>query len=219
MFRSTQVRTTIALAAGAAALVAGPTLASTLGAGGTQSAGLPESWEASQQWHATNAAASNQNVLENKAAEEKARKKAAKEKAAKEKARKEAAAKAAAARKAEAARKAKAAQTSRSRASGGTPAQNRALGMAMCADRGWSASQCADLGKLWQKESGWSTQAHNPSGAHGIPQALPGSKMSSAGPNWQSNPRTQIAWGLNYIASRYGNPSNAWYHSQSHGWY
>ena len=70
----------------------------------------------------------------------------------------------------------------------------------MCADKGWSASQCADLGTLWQKESGWNIRAHNRSGAHGIPQALPGSKMASAGPNWQSNARTQIAWGLGYIA-------------------
>jgi hypothetical protein len=104
-------------------------------------------------------------------------------------------------------------------AQGGTPAQNRALGMAMCADKGWSASQCNDLGTLWAKESGWSTRAHNPSGAHGIPQALPGSKMSSAGPNWQSNARTQIAWGLGYIQSRYGNPSNALAHSHRTGWY
>ncbi len=104
-------------------------------------------------------------------------------------------------------------------AQGGSPAQNRALGMAMCADRGWSGSQCSDLGTLWQKESGWNSRAHNPSGAHGIPQALPGSKMASAGPNWQTNARTQIAWGLGYIANRYGNPSNALAHSHSHGWY
>ncbi len=73
-------------------------------------------------------------------------------------------------------------------AQGGTPAQNRALGMQMCADRGWSASQCADLGRLWQRESGWSHRAHNArSGAHGIPQALPGSKMSSHGSDWATS--------------------------------
>ena len=104
-------------------------------------------------------------------------------------------------------------------AQGGTPAQNRALGMQMCADRGWSASQCQDLGTLWQKESGWNSRAHNSSGAHGIPQALPGSKMGSAGPNWQTSARTQIAWGLGYIESRYGNPSNALAHSHRTGWY
>jgi hypothetical protein len=91
--------------------------------------------------------------------------------------------------------------------------------MAMCADRGWSASQCRDLGTLWQKESGWNARAHNSSGAHGIPQALPGSKMASAGPNWQTSARTQIAWGLGYIESRYGNPSNALAHSYRTGWY
>jgi hypothetical protein len=62
--------------------------------------------------------------------------------------------------------------------------------------------------------------AYNPSGAYGIPQALPGSKMASAGSDWQNNPETQIRWGLNYIASRYGTPCNAWYQWQAHGgWY
>ena len=92
--------------------------------------------------------------------------------------------------------------------------------MQMCADRGWSASQCNDLGTLWQKESGWNSRAHNgSSGAHGIPQALPGSKMSSHGSDWATSARTQIAWGMDYIAGRYGNPSNALAHSNSRGWY
>lgn len=104
--------------------------------------------------------------------------------------------------------------------SGGTPASNRALGMRMCADSGFSASQCADLGRLWERESGWSHKlANSSSGAFGIPQSLPGSKMASAGPDWRTNPATQIKWGLGYIKARYGNPSNAWAHSQSHGWY
>ena len=82
-----------------------------------------------------------------------------------------------------------------------------------------AAGSAATL-KLWQKESGWSSSAHNSSsGAHGIPQSLPGSKMSSHGSDWSTSARTQIAWGLDYIAGRYGNPSNAWAHSQSRGWY
>ncbi|WP_067798948.1 lytic transglycosylase domain-containing protein [Actinomadura formosensis] len=76
------------------------------------------------------------------------------------------------------------------------------------------------LVKLWNKESGWNTHAANPSsGAYGIPQALPGSKMSTAGPDWQNNATTQIKWGLGYIKSRYGTPCGAWSHSESVGWY
>ncbi|HEY7009635.1 MAG TPA: hypothetical protein VH395_11885 [Jatrophihabitantaceae bacterium] len=84
---------------------------------------------------------------------------------------------------------------------------------------GWGRGQMQPLINLWNRESGWSTHAANPSGAYGIPQALPGSKMSSAGPNWHSNARTQIRWGLGYIKSRYGSPNNAWAHSQATNWY
>ena len=66
---------------------------------------------------------------------------------------------------------------------------------------------------------GWRVNAANSSGAYGIPQALPGSKMASAGADWQTNPATQIAWGLGYIAGRYGTPCGAWDHSESNGWY
>lgn len=84
---------------------------------------------------------------------------------------------------------------------------------------GWSGKQYKCLVKLWNRESGWRVSAHNPSGAHGIPQALPGHKMSSAGPNWRSNPHTQIKWGLKYIKGRYGSPCSALGHSNSHNWY
>lgn len=85
---------------------------------------------------------------------------------------------------------------------------------------GWSASQFSCLQPLWDRESGWNVHASNPSsGAYGIPQALPGSKMASAGPNWRSNATTQIKWGLGYIKDRYGSPCAAWQHSQSTGWY
>ncbi|MCF2706754.1 G5 domain-containing protein [Arcanobacterium haemolyticum] len=89
----------------------------------------------------------------------------------------------------------------------------------MLASRGWGDDQFSCLVNLWNKESGWSTTAANPSGAYGIPQALPGSKMASAGADWQTNPATQITWGLGYIAGRYGTPCNAWASFQSKGWY
>ena len=80
-----------------------------------------------------------------------------------------------------------------------------------------AAFNCLD--PLWNQESGWRWNAENASGAYGIPQALPGSKMASAGADWQTNPRTQIIWGLGYIKSTYGTPCNAWAHEQADGWY
>ena len=94
----------------------------------------------------------------------------------------------------------------------------RSIARSMLASRGWS-SQWSCLDSLWTRESGWRVHASNPSGAYGIPQALPGSKMASAGSDWQNNPATQIRWGLNYIASSYGGPCAAWNHSQATGWY
>lgn len=85
---------------------------------------------------------------------------------------------------------------------------------------GWSEHDFECLIKLWNRESGWRANAHNPSsGAHGIPQSLPASKMASEGADYYTNGYTQIRWGLKYIAGRYGTPSNAWAHSESHGWY
>ena len=84
---------------------------------------------------------------------------------------------------------------------------------------GWGQGQMQSLINLWNRESGWNTHAANPSGAYGIPQSLPGSKMASAGPDWRSNATTQIRWGLRYIKSVYGSPNNAWAHSQATNWY
>jgi hypothetical protein len=85
---------------------------------------------------------------------------------------------------------------------------------------GWGADQLACLIPLWQKESGWNSAAANQSsGAYGIPQSLPGNKMASAGADWQTNPATQIKWGLGYIAERYKTPCGAWNHSIAVGWY
>ena len=77
---------------------------------------------------------------------------------------------------------------------------------------------CVD--RIWTQESNWNVHADNPSSsAYGIPQALPGSKMSTAGADWRNNPETQIRWGLEYIAKRYGTACSAWSFKQSHGWY
>jgi hypothetical protein len=84
---------------------------------------------------------------------------------------------------------------------------------------GFSTSQFGCLDALWNQESGWRYNAENASGAYGIPQALPGSKMASAGPDWQTNPTTQIKWGLGYIKSIYGTPCGAWDHEEADGWY
>lgn len=96
----------------------------------------------------------------------------------------------------------------------------RGIARALLPEFGFSSSQFSCLDSLWTRESGWSVTADNPSSsAYGIPQALPGSKMSSAGADWAYNPVTQIKWGLGYIADRYGSPCAAWGHSQNVGWY
>ena len=90
----------------------------------------------------------------------------------------------------------------------------------MAAQYGWGDDQFGCLVSLWAKESGWNVNAYNSSsGAAGIPQALPGSKMASAGADWQTNPATQITWGLGYISGRYGTPCAAWDKSVTSGWY
>ena len=95
----------------------------------------------------------------------------------------------------------------------------REIGQQLAAARGWTGEQWTCLDLLFQRESGWNPYAANPSGAYGIPQALPGSKMATVADDWRTNPATQITWGLNYIAGRYGTPCGAWGHSESAGWY
>lgn len=100
------------------------------------------------------------------------------------------------------------------------PGSAQAIARDMLRARGWGDDQFACLFQLWGHESGWRTNAGNPvSGAYGIPQALPASKMASAGPDWASNPATQITWGLGYISGRYGTPCDAWAEWQDKGWY
>jgi hypothetical protein len=102
-------------------------------------------------------------------------------------------------------------------AASGSPRQ---IAQAMLGSFGWSSSQFSCLDPLWEHESRWSVTAANPgSGAFGIPQALPGSRMASAGPDWQASAVTQITWGLRYIRDTYGSPCAAWSHEQATGWY
>jgi hypothetical protein len=97
---------------------------------------------------------------------------------------------------------------------------SRATGCALMLDAGFGLDQFPCLDKLWKKESGWNYKATNrSSGAYGIPQSLPGSKMASEGSDWRTNPATQIKWGLGYIEGRYNTPCGAWSHSQNSGWY
>ncbi len=94
------------------------------------------------------------------------------------------------------------------------------IASAMLGGYGWGQDQFGCLDALWGHESGWSATASNPStGAYGIPQALPGSKMASAGSDWQTSAATQIRWGLGYIQGLYGSPCAAWSHEQATGWY
>jgi hypothetical protein len=92
----------------------------------------------------------------------------------------------------------------------------QAYAAGLVASRGWAGSEFGCLVNLWNRESGWNAHAANPSGAYGIPQALPGSKM---GGDWQNDYKVQIRWGIGYIAARYGSPCGAWAHSNAFGSY
>ena len=101
-----------------------------------------------------------------------------------------------------------------------SPGTAKAIARDLVAARGWGSEQYDCLVILWNNESSWNVHAANPyTGAYGIPQALPGSKMASAGPDWQNNATTQIKWGLGYIAGRYSTPCGAWSFWQANGWY
>ncbi|TDE09093.1 lytic transglycosylase domain-containing protein [Jiangella asiatica] len=152
------------------------------------------------------------------AAEEAARAKAEAEAKAKAEAEARARAEAEAAARAEAERQAAAEEAARSleRAIDDPKSAARTL----MADYGWGDDQFSCLDSLWIRESNWRHTAENPSsGAYGIPQSLPASKMSRFGDDYRSNPVTQIEWGLWYIEDRYGTPCEAWAHSEATGWY
>jgi hypothetical protein len=100
---------------------------------------------------------------------------------------------------------------------GGDP---RTVARALLPQFGFGQDQFSCLDSIYMHESRWNVHADNPySSAYGIPQALPGSKMASAGADWENNAATQIRWGLGYIKARYGSPCGAWGFKQSHGWY
>lgn len=140
--------------------------------------------------------------------------KAAAAKAAARKAAEQATARQAAAK---AAQQAQSAQEAAVTAPSGSPQQ---IAERMLGQFGWSSGQFSCLQPLWEHESGWNVTAENPtSGAYGIPQALPGSQMSSAGADWRTDAATQIRWGLTYIQGRYGSPCGAWSHEQEANWY
>ena len=100
------------------------------------------------------------------------------------------------------------------------PAAAKVFAASQLGAHGWGADQMNCLNLLWERESNWRTTAENASsGAYGIVQSLPASKMASVGSDWATNYETQIRWGLGYIEGRYGSPCGAWSHSESVGWY
>jgi hypothetical protein len=101
------------------------------------------------------------------------------------------------------------------------PTDPRTIARNMMVGYGWgNTTQFNCLNSLWTAESSWEWNATNPySGAYGIPQSLPASKMAAAGPDWRTNPTTQIRWGLDYLQERYGSPCGAWSHELAIGWY
>lgn len=100
------------------------------------------------------------------------------------------------------------------------PGSAQAIAHDMVLGRGWDENEFSCLVDLWNHESGWRVNAGNPvSGAYGIPQALPGTKMAAIADDWATNPATQIIWGLNYVSGRYGTPCGALAGWQSKGWY
>ncbi|MDG5966488.1 G5 domain-containing protein, partial [Bifidobacterium bifidum] len=101
-----------------------------------------------------------------------------------------------------------------------TAAQAKAYASGAAAQRGWTSYDWTCLDKLWTRESRWLWYAENAkTGAYGIPQSLPASKMAEFGANYRDDGAVQIDWGLAYIARRYGSPSKAWERSEQIGWY
>ncbi|MFP8940408.1 transglycosylase SLT domain-containing protein [Streptomyces fenghuangensis] len=154
-----------------------------------------------------------------KAAEEAARKQAAKDAQAKREAAEKAAEAAEEAKKREAARQ-QAASRSAERTDFAVQSSYTVAEVKAMAQQIVGAGQFQCFSSIVERESGWNYKAQNPSsGAYGLVQALPGSKMASAGADWQTNPATQIKWGLNYMNDRYGSPCGAWEFWQANHWY
>src|SRR5580693_4020693 len=108
----------------------------------------------------------------------------------------------------------------RTRCTSSGPPRAQLIAYDLLSSYGWSpGTYFSCLNNIWTRESGWNYQAENASGAYGIPQALPASKMASAGADYLTDPKTQIIWGLGYIQGRYGNPCSAWSFWEAHGYY
>ncbi|MGH3312355.1 MAG: transglycosylase SLT domain-containing protein [Streptomyces sp.] len=176
---------------------------------------------AGRQAQAQTASLTQQANTASKAAQEEARKAA--QEAARKKAAEAAAAKKAAAEKAAEERAAKAAADRSARADAGDFGQQSSYSTAevkSMAKQIVGADQFQCFSNIVDHESGWNYKASNPSsGAYGLVQALPGTKMASAGADWRTNPATQIKWGLNYMESRYDSPCGAWDFWQANNWY
>ena len=100
------------------------------------------------------------------------------------------------------------------------PGTAKGVALDLVEAKGWDYHEYSCLVKLWERESNWRWNALNrSSGAYGIPQALPGTKMATEGPDYMTNPETQIRWGVKYIKGRYGSPCGALAHSDKLGWY
>lgn len=96
----------------------------------------------------------------------------------------------------------------------------KAIARSLLSEHGWDDSEFTCLETMWERESSWDPSAENPSsGAYGIAQALPASKMSEFGSDYRTNAKTQIKWGLSYISSRYDSPCGAWSFWQRNNWY
>jgi len=215
-----------ALTAGLAVAVVATTAGYHVQGGDTGQAGFTVSAEAVEQANeladtqiendARLASARNEANVSRAAAQEKGRRDQLAAEAAVAKARKEAADRAARAKERAALEKKRQAILDRAQA------DPRAVARLLLPEYGWDTSQFSCLDSLWVGESNWNHKATNSSsGAYGIAQSLPASKMASAGPDWRDNPATQIKWGLGYIKDTYGSPCNAWaqWQARSPHWY
>ncbi|KAF4410732.1 MULTISPECIES: transglycosylase SLT domain-containing protein [Streptomyces] len=155
-----------------------------------------------------------------KSAEEAARKQAAKDAAAKKLAEEKKAAEAKAAKEREAELKAARSESRADASDFGVQSSYTVAEVQAMARQMVPGDQFQCFSNIVDHESSWNYRASNPSsGAYGLMQALPGSKMSSAGADWQTNPATQIKWGLGYMSDRYGGPCGAWEFWQANNWY
>ncbi|MET3368209.1 hypothetical protein [Arthrobacter sp. M2012083] len=172
---------------------------------------------------AADKAAADKAAADQAAAAQAAAEKAAADQAAAQAAAEKAAADAAAKQAADAAAAAAAAEAAAAAAAPKAvddPAAAKAYALSILGNYGWGPGEMTALNTLWEKESNWKTTAMNASsGAYGIVQSLPASKMATVGPDWETNYQTQIKWGLNYIKERYGSPSAALGFHLANNWY